>query len=485
MIKKNILWSFLSGVLPLLVGVFIFPLIVHAYGTERFGILAISWALVGYFSLFDMGLSRALTQVISDRVAKKLDETETVEITFTAFRIMWCLGVLGGAALWGIAPWLVNKILSDASAIKQETITLFTIVSVSIPFVVHTAALRGVMEALHLFKQASLIRLVLGLGTFLGPYIATFYSSSLEYAALALVLVRLVGWLLHLYVVRNSNFLKNKSSKFNYKWLRQLLAFGGWMSVSNVIGPLMVYLDRFLIAALLGASAVSYYVAPYEVVTKLWLIPASFTGVLFPIFAKEWEVNPSVAANILNKGIVYVLILLYPAVLIISIFSNEWLSLWLGTEFSFNGSNLVRWLSAGVLVNAVTQILFAKIQGAGRADWTAKLHLAELVPYWIFLWVALKLFGLQGAALAWFLRVTVDAVGMAYAVGKLNTLNYARIKMPMLALSVGLIPILLPILVENYIFRFSLIIITGLIYGFIVWKRLVKDGLSIKELKRL
>jgi len=291
--------------------------------------------------------------------------------------------------------------------------------------------------------------------------------------------------LLHLYVVRNSNFLKNKSSKFNYKWLRQLLAFGGWMSVSNVIGPLMVYLDRFLIAALLGASAVSYYVAPYEVVTKLWLIPASFTGVLFPIFAKEWEVNPSVAANILNKGIVYVLILLYPAVLIISIFSNEWLSLWLGTEFSFNGSNLVRWLSAGVLVNAVTQILFAKIQGAGRADWTAKLHLAELVPYWIFLWVALKLFGLQGAALAWFLRVTVDAVGMAYAVGKLNTLNYARIKMPMLALSVGLIPILLPILVENYIFRFSLIIITGLIYGFIVWKRLVKDGLSIKELKRL
>ena len=45
------------------------------------------------------------------------------------------------------------------------------------------------------------------------------------------------------------------------------------MTVSNVVGPIMVYLDRFLIGALLPMAAVTQYVTPYEVVTKLTVIP--------------------------------------------------------------------------------------------------------------------------------------------------------------------------------------------------------------------
>src|ERR1700723_1921283 len=54
-----------------------------------------------------------------------------------------------------------------------------------------------------------------------------------------------------------------------------LLRFGGWMTVSNIVGPLMVTLDRFLIAGLISVTAVAYYATPYELVTKLLLVPVA------------------------------------------------------------------------------------------------------------------------------------------------------------------------------------------------------------------
>lgn len=478
-IKKNISWSLLGNILPLVVGVIVFPLIISAYGTERFGLLALAWSLVGYFSLFDMGLSRALTQMISERLSMQADKVEIVEMIRTSFRIMWALGLFGGVLLWLIVPWLVKDSLKVSSHLSQETIQAFSILAVSIPLVVHTSALRGVLEALHLFKQASLIRVVMGVSTFLGPYIATFWGVSLVYAAYALVLVRVIGWLMHFYAVNHADLLKTKSLAYHSKWLKPLFAFGSWMTISNIIGPLMVFLDRFVIAAVLGASAVAYYVAPYEVVTKLWAVPAAISGVLFPLFAKEWQVNPSNMANLLNKGIVYILMIIFPPVLFLSLFAHEWLMFWLNKDFSANGASVVVWLAAGVLVNSVAQIIFAKVQGVGRSDLTAKLHLLEIIPYLICLWFALKSFGIAGAAFAWFLRVTVDMLGLAYVVGKFNDFNKAAIAKPLLLVFISVVPLITSIYIQSIAVRTALALIIFIVYLVLSLRKLRSDGVII------
>lgn len=56
------------------------------------------------------------------------------------------------------------------------------------------------------------------------------------------------------------------------------------MAVSNMVSPLMVYLVRFLIGAVLTMIAVNYYAAPYEVATRLLIIPGRLVGVMFPAF---------------------------------------------------------------------------------------------------------------------------------------------------------------------------------------------------------
>jgi O-antigen/teichoic acid export membrane protein len=75
-VKRNIVWSLSSNVLPLFVGLLLFPKIIAAYGLEQFGLLTLVWAFIGYFSLFDLGLSRALTQQVSDYIAKNKSPSE-------------------------------------------------------------------------------------------------------------------------------------------------------------------------------------------------------------------------------------------------------------------------------------------------------------------------------------------------------------------------------------------------------------------------
>jgi O-antigen/teichoic acid export membrane protein len=51
---------------------------------------------------------------------------------------------------------------------------------------------------------------------------------------------------------------------------------------------------------------------------------------------------------------------------------------------------------------------FTLIQGVGRADLTAKLHLAELPVYLPLLWWLISHAGIEGAAMTWALRSLFD-----------------------------------------------------------------------------
>ena len=155
------------------------------------------------------------------------------------------------------------------------------------------------------------------------------------------------------------------------------------MTVTNIVGPLMVYLDRFLIGALASMTAVAYYTTPYELVTKLGIIPVALVGVLFPAFSTTFAHDRSYTTQLFSQGVKFIFLGMFPVILLIVTFANEGIYLWLGAEFAQNSSYVLQWLAAGVFINSLAQVAFAMIQGAGRPDLTAKLHLLEL-PFYLF-----------------------------------------------------------------------------------------------------
>jgi O-antigen/teichoic acid export membrane protein len=226
----------------------------------------------------------------------------------------------------------------------------------------------------------------------------------------ALVVGRVVAWAA--YLIACLKVLPALRRRVAVRWERaaDLARVGGWMTVSNVVSPLMTYLDRFLIGALLSASAVAYYVTPYELVTRLWLVPSALMGVFFPAFAATFRRDRVRTAGLVDRSLRAMFVILFPITLTVVALAGEGMTLWMGAEFAAHSMGVLRWLAAGVLINSLGQVPFALLQGAGRPDLTGKLHLAELPLYVAAIWALAGSLGIEGVAIAWVLRVSVDTV---------------------------------------------------------------------------
>src|SRR3954470_23444312 len=105
-LSRNVLWNFAGQVAPLFAAVFSIPLLIKGMGVDRFGLLTLAWMVLGYFSLFDFGLGRALTKLVSERLGEGR-AAEIPELVWTAMVLMAFLGVAGAGGMFVLTGWLV------------------------------------------------------------------------------------------------------------------------------------------------------------------------------------------------------------------------------------------------------------------------------------------------------------------------------------------------------------------------------------------
>ncbi len=417
-IAKNTLFNLAGQILPLFVGIFTIPLIIKGLGIERFGVLTLVWMVIGYFSLFDLGLGRALTQIIASCLGKE-NVKDLSELVWTALAIMALMGVIGMVIAGSLSPILIAKVFKMPNQMRTEALSAFYILSVSIPVIVLSSGFTGILTAYQRFDLINLLRVPLGLVNFIAPLLVLPFSTSIVPITLLLAVSRLVSCIAqYLLCLRVMPSLRT-GRRFNADAAKPLFCFGGWMTISNIVGPVMVYLDRFVIGAAISVTAVAYYATPYEMVTKLWIISGALIASLFPAFAASNNYDSSHTVHLLSKSLAAIFILVFPIVLIVVTFSKEGLMIWLGKDFANNSAPVLQWLAAGVFINCLAQVLFALIQGRGRPDITAKMHLLELLVYLPLLWWALRHYGVVGAAIAWTLRVTIDGILLLWVAQRL------------------------------------------------------------------
>ena len=413
-LAHNTAWNLAGQILPLLAAVFAIPILIEGMGVERFGVFMLAWVVLGYFSLFDLGLGRALTKLVAEKLGLGQHE-HVAPLTWTALWLMAGLGVLGALVVLAASGWMLQFGLGNAlPSLQAEAADALLLLALSIPVVLLTTGLRGLLEAHHRFDLVNLVRIPLGVLHLVAPVAVLPFSNQLDVMVALLLGLRLaMGLAFALLCLRVAPALRRPAG-ISGAYARPMLRFGGWMTVTNVVGPLMVFGDRFAIGALLGAAAVAYYATPHEVITKLLFIPAAIAATLFPAFVAALASERRRAAELFHRGTRWVLLSIFPLALLAVVFAEDGLRLWISAEFALHGALVLKWLAAGVFLNSVAQIPFAFVQAAGKPDWTAKLHLAELPFYFLCLWLFMQHWGLAGAAAAWALRVAVDTAALTW-----------------------------------------------------------------------
>ena len=417
---KNAAHNLFGQGLPLVIAFYCIPQLITVLGVERFGFLTLIWVVVGYLSIFDLGLGQALTKLVAEKIGQG-EHDKIPALFWTAMWLMCGLGVAGLLIAEMFIPYLIEHMFSLPPTLKLEAQSALSVAALSLPFVIVSTGSRGVLEAFQRFDLVNWFRIPLGIFNFVAPLlVAKYLANDLSEITAVLVFARFIFLCGTLWLCIKINPALWPLQKIQRALLKPLFSFGGWMTLSNLIGPMMVYLDRFVIGALISMTAVAYYVTPYEAITKLWIIPGALAGALFSAFSANLAQHAERTVNQFHKAMDGIFLLMLPIIMLMIVYAHEGLTLWLGHDFAIHAVKVFQILAIGVFINSLGRVPSIFIVAAGRPDIPATLHLLELPIYLFGLWYMLGRWGVEGAAIIWVLRIVLDnlvlLIGSAYLV---------------------------------------------------------------------
>lgn len=399
------------------------PLLVSHLSPEAFGLLTMYWVIIGYANLVELGMGKAVAKQIAERPLGANNDVR--QIIGTAFRAAIVIGTLTGIiitpalhAVFGIAISIPTKLVTMNS---QSIIWI----AATVPIMVVASILAGALEARREFGWLALIRIPTGLALFIVPGWLGSLGFQLPQMVAGIMIVRLL--LLMLLAIRVEHIWPGVliRSEFTAARLRSLLGFGGWLTISAIIGPLLVYLDRFILASAHGLATTALYTTAFETVIRFLVAASAIVAVMFPRFANLRSGDVQAARRIYGEANIYILVAILPVAVAFNFFGEEIFVHWLASaNLDSNAlatiARTAAILSVGLILNGCAHIPQAFIQARGYPHWTAGLHVAELMAFLVYAPLVVGRYGVEGAAWTWLVRSAISAFLLYILAGRIK-----------------------------------------------------------------
>lgn len=412
------MWNFAGAAIPVVAAVICVPVVVRHLSAADFGLLGIAWAALGYFSLLDLGMGRATTRYVAAAMAGR-DSSDLGGILGISVLGQAALGVAGGLLLGVLVPWIAHGPLGLSGRAARDAVVVLELQALSVPIVLVAQALRAALEGAQRFALVNLIRAPSGALAYVVGAVAAASGVGVRGIVALMVATRVATCWATWVAVRRVVPARPTLRWGDRRLLREVAVYSGWVAVSNLLSPLLVYAERFVLGAVSGLAAVAYYTPPAEGATRLLLVPGSVATALFPRFsAADRRGERRAARSLASRAALAIALLLVAPILLGIVFAPTLLTLWLGPTYAAQGALVLRILLAGVFANALAHIPHSYLQASGRPDLTAKIHLAEVPVYLVMVVGLVHRFGLPGAAAAWTLRVLLDAALLFVIAGR-------------------------------------------------------------------
>jgi O-antigen/teichoic acid export membrane protein len=410
----NSLLTLASRGLTLVLGLVFVPLLIRSLGMELYGLLAITWMVLGQLGWMDLGFSAACTRFVSHALARH-DPSGAARWAWTSMAAQAVIGGIGTLVLWAAAPSIVAVMHVQPGRVGLAVLTL-RLFALMIPVDLVTRSLSGVLEAAQRFGMVGGLALFSSLVTN-AVYVVGIARGG-DFLAVVYGLVVLRGVTLVATFLAARHVLPELVPRERFPSparlparMREMLGFGGWVTVNSAVGPALLYFDRWLIGVLLGVAALPYFTVPFNLVMQLMLIPGSVTAPLFPAFtALRAGGGGEQAQEYYVRSQRYLLVVVLPLQFVLFVWAPEILRLWVGADFAAQAAGVLRLLVAALMLGLLAPVSGALLQGAGRPDLLSRVYLAELPINAVMMWLLVRRWGIEGAAAGFALRMVVETL---------------------------------------------------------------------------
>lgn len=412
-VKRDTVYNLCGSIAPMFVSLATVPVYLHLIGNARYGILAIVWLFLGYFGIFDPGITRAAAYHIA-RFHGKDREKERESVFWTALLVNSAFGLAGGIALYLAARPIFMHFFKMPEAMRGEVLASLPWLAASIPVSVTAGVLGGALQAREWFGFTNSVNVGNAAMAQLAPLaVAYWHGPELDWLIPTVLIARTLGIIPSVIVLKRAVPL-GVGGHFDRSHLRALFSYGGWITITNLISPLLTSMDRMLIGSLLSAEAVAFYTVPFNLVGRASILPGALASSLFPKLSRG---STEESSRLASDSVTALAAVTTPISVLGIAALPVFLRLWVGREFAEQAASVGIVLFIGIWINGLAYIPFGHLQAMGRPDLVAKFHAYEFLPFIGLLWFGLHSYGLLGAAWAWTVRVAFDAALLFIAGG--------------------------------------------------------------------
>ena len=226
---------------------------------------------------------------------------------------------------------------------------------------------------------------------------------------------------------------------------KELFTFGRWVYVDRVLAFITGQSDRFVLAKLLGASALGVYqMARNTTVFPMREINSAFSFVAFPVYSKlQDDLTKLRRAYLVATEATSSLLL--PMAVAIYLLARDFVVLVLGDKW-LAAAEIIPILIIGAMLNSLTGASSSLFMGTGRPELNFRINLFKAIVVATAVFPLTKVFGLTGAA---YTLVVAGSIGSAFyfyfvlSVLHLRVVELVKALFPAIALSAAIALVIL------------------------------------------
>jgi O-antigen/teichoic acid export membrane protein/acetyltransferase-like isoleucine patch superfamily enzyme len=414
-IRRFTIYNLTGTVVPMLVSLVTVPAYLHLIGNARYGILALVWLFLGYFGLFDPGITRAASYHIA-RLHSPAQDKERESVFWTALCVNLAFGVVGGIIVYLVARPLFMYTFKMPVYMRGEVMTSLPWLAASVTVSVAFGVLGGALEAREQFAYLNSITILTASLTQLAPLaVAYWHGPDLRWLIPTVLLARMLGVIPNFIGIARTLPL-GTGGRFDPNQVKPLFKYGGWITLSNLLAPILTSMDRIVIGSVLNADSVAFYTVPFNLVVRTSVLPGALSTSLFPQLSRG---NNEESAKLASDSVLALSAIMTPLFVLGTAALPFFMHVWVGSSFASQAVPVGIILILGAWFNGLAYIPYTHLQASGRPDLPAIFHAIELLPFLGVLWLGLHFFGLVGAATAWSLRVILDGILLFAVAGRI------------------------------------------------------------------
>jgi O-antigen/teichoic acid export membrane protein len=427
-IFHNAIFNTASWIFAIIIGFVFLPYIVGQMGTDGYGVLVLVLSVIGYFAVLDLNLGGAVIKYVAEYHAAD-DMKQLNEVVSSVILLYLGLGVVGGLGIFLLSEPMATRFLDIKPDLRPAALFAFNVSALGVLFTLLSSALSAIPNGVNRYDITSKVTMVMGLITNLGTVVILYFDRGLKEIVLFHIPLTLIGILYYAAVSKKLLPGLALRPRFSLATTRKVLRFGLFSMMSRLSAIMQFQGVRLLAGAVLGVSSVTYYVIPFNLVSKAMAVTFRVGAVIFPVVSgMQGRSDFESVVRLYLKSSRLIFSISTAICLPLFLFGNDFIGLWMGKEFSRQSGMVMLILALSLYLDSCTNVPSNVLYGLGMPKicgffsmGNAIINLALVYPLSVWL-------GINGIALSFLIgHIIIAPTFILYVNKKVLKLTLARL----------------------------------------------------------